>query len=79
MEYITAKEAAEKWGISQRRVQVLCEQDRVTGARRLGWAWAIPGDAPKPEDARLKRGRRERVEPNSGDKIRKREGLASER
>ena len=55
MEYITAKEAAEKWGISQRRVQVLCEQDRVDGAKRLGWAWAIPKDAPKPADARVKR------------------------
>ncbi|MEW6621931.1 MAG: DNA-binding protein [Bacillota bacterium] len=55
MEYITAKEAAAKWGISQRRVQVLCEQNRVDGAKRLGWAWAIPKDAPKPADARLKR------------------------
>ncbi len=54
MEYITAKEAAEKWGISQRRVQLLCWQDRVDGAKRLGWAWAIPEDAPKPKDARLK-------------------------
>jgi len=42
MDYITAKEAAEKWGISQRRVQHLCEQGRVAGAVRLGWAWAIP-------------------------------------
>jgi len=55
MEYITAKEAAAKWGISQRRVQVLCEQDRVDGAKRLGWAWAIPEDASKPADARLNR------------------------
>jgi hypothetical protein len=37
------------------RVQVLCEQDKVDGAKRLGWAWAIPKDAPKPADARLKR------------------------
>lgn len=55
MEYITAKQAAEKWNISQRRVQVLCEQGRIKGAARLGWAWAIPKDADKPEDARLKR------------------------
>jgi len=54
MEYITAKEAAEKWSISQRRVQVLCEQERIKGAVRLGWAWAIPKDAQKPVDARLK-------------------------
>jgi hypothetical protein len=55
MEYITAKAAAEKWGISQRRVQVLCEQDRVDGAKRLGWAWAIPKNALKPADARQKK------------------------
>lgn len=54
MEYITAKEAAEKWNISQRRVQVLCEQGRVLGAVRLGWAWAIPKEADKPVDARMK-------------------------
>jgi hypothetical protein len=54
MEYITAKEAAEKWGISQRRVQVLCGQNRVNGANRLGWAWAIPENARKPRDSRLK-------------------------
>lgn len=54
MDYITAKEAAEKWGVSQRRVQLLCEQGRVAGAVRLGWAWAIPKEADKPADARIK-------------------------
>ena len=54
MDYITATEAAKKWGISQRRVQLLCEQGRVAGAVRLGWAWAIPKEADKPTDARKK-------------------------
>ena len=54
MEYITAKEAATKWGISERRVQVLCEQERIKGVQRLGKAWAIPKDAEKPKDARTK-------------------------
>lgn len=54
MEYITANEAAEKWGISGRRVQLLCKQGRIKGARRLGWAWMIPADAEKPIDGRLK-------------------------
>ncbi len=54
MEYITAKEAAKKWNISQRRVQILCEQGRVAGVVRLGWAWAIPKEAHKPADARKK-------------------------
>lgn len=54
MEYISAKEAGIMWGISERRVQVLCEQSRIEGVQRLGKAWAIPKDAPKPPDARKK-------------------------
>jgi excisionase family DNA binding protein len=52
MEYITTKEAAEKWGLTERRVQVLCKQGKIPGVFRLGWAWAIPKDATKPEDKR---------------------------
>lgn len=52
MKYITPKEASEKWGISDRRIQLLCKQDRIEGAYRLGWTWAIPEDADKPQDAR---------------------------
>ncbi|WP_455654994.1 helix-turn-helix domain-containing protein [Phascolarctobacterium sp.] len=54
MDYMTAKEAAQEWGISERRVQVLCEQGRVEGIARLGKSWAIPKDAKKPPDARRK-------------------------
>ena len=52
MEYMTAKETAQKWHISERRVQVLCEQNRIEGVQRLGKAWAIPTDAEKPRDKR---------------------------
>lgn len=55
MEYITANEAAEKWNISPRRVQLLCKQGKVAGAVKLGWAWAIPRTAAKPVDMRLKK------------------------
>ncbi|MGI6514008.1 MAG: helix-turn-helix domain-containing protein [Syntrophomonadales bacterium] len=55
MNYLTTKQAAEKWNISLRRVQVLCEQGRIKGAVRLGWAWAIPKDAEKPADLRMKK------------------------
>ena len=55
MNYITTKEAAEKWGLSDRRVQVLCRQGKIPGVFRLGWAWAIPKDADKPEDQRKTR------------------------
>lgn len=55
MEYLTAKEAAERWHISERRVQVLCQQGKIEGAKRLGWAWAIPREAGKPADGRSKK------------------------
>jgi hypothetical protein len=55
MDLMTAKEAAELWGISQRRVQVLCDNGRVSGAERLGNdMWVIPGGTPKPIDGRTK-------------------------
>lgn len=54
MDYITTKEAAEKWNISERRVQTLCRQGKVDGAVRLGWIWAIPKTASKPKDGRFK-------------------------
>jgi len=54
MDYITTKEAAEKWDLTERRVQVLCRQGKIPGVARLGWAWAIPKDAKKPEDGRFK-------------------------
>jgi len=55
---MTAKEAAQKWNITVRRVQVLCAQGRIQGATRLGNIWAIPKDAKKPNDARSKTDRR---------------------
>ncbi len=52
MQYITASEAAKKWNISQRRVQILCAEGRISGIFKLGEAWAIPADTEKPEDKR---------------------------
>jgi hypothetical protein len=52
MEYMTAKEAAQKWNITVRRVQVLCAQGRIQGAMRLGNMWVLPIGAKKPEDKR---------------------------
>ena len=51
---MTASQAAEKWNISQRRVQILCSQNRIEGVFKLGENWAIPEDAPKPDDKRRK-------------------------
>jgi len=52
--YITAKQAAEKWGISDRRVRILCSQGKIPGAYQEGRAWKIPYDAVKPSDERYK-------------------------
>ena len=54
MGYMTASQAAEKWDISQRRVQILCSQNRIEGVFKLGDNWAIPEDAIKPDDKRRK-------------------------
>ena len=55
MEYISAREAAEKWGISQRRVANLCADKRIDKAEMLGNMWLIPMNATKPTDARALR------------------------
>lgn len=57
MEYISIREAAEKWNLSGRRVQVLCTTGRIPGVERIGNIWAIPKEAEKPIDARIKSGR----------------------
>lgn len=48
MEYVTPKDKATEWGITQRRVEILCGDGRIPGAYRLGRVWAIPKDARKP-------------------------------
>ena len=52
MEYLTVKEIAEKWGISGRRVTLLCNEGRIKGAEKKGFMWLIPKDAKKPVDLR---------------------------
>lgn len=54
MGYISAKEAATKWKISQRRVAVLCSDGRIDGATMVGNGWIIPETAMKPQDARTR-------------------------
>lgn len=56
MTYLSVKQTSERWGISTRRIQILCGEDRIPGAMRVGSYWAIPSDAEKPKDARLKSG-----------------------
>jgi len=55
MDYISTKEASEKWGISERRIQKLCEESRIPGVVRFVRVWAIPKAAKKPIDGRIKK------------------------
>ena len=57
MDYMTAPEAAAKWNITRRRVQKLCEENRIDGVLRFGKSYMIPKDTIKPADARIKSGK----------------------
>ena len=57
MEFITVKQAAEKWNLSERRLQTMCNEGVIPGVVKFGHAWAIPVDAEKPIDRRTKQGK----------------------
>jgi predicted site-specific integrase-resolvase len=59
MNYLTVKEAGEKWGVSGRMVTYYCEAGRIKGAEKKGNLWLIPIDAKKPLDGRRKKDDRE--------------------
>ncbi len=52
LDYMSAKDAAHLWGISQRRVAVLCAEDRIPNVTMIGNMWLIPKTAKKPIDGR---------------------------
>lgn len=53
-DYMTVQEAAKLWGLSERRVQKLCESNRIDNVVRLSRVWLIPKSAKKPVDGRYK-------------------------
>ena len=59
--YISIREAAEKWGVSERRINQYCTEGRIPGAQRIGKSWAIPADAEKPGDPRRMRSNRKNI------------------
>lgn len=52
MNYIKVSKAAEKWGISARRVRLLCANGKIDGVIRKGNLYMIPENAMKPLDGR---------------------------
>ena len=57
MNLLSASQMSERWGISARRIQILCKEGRIPGAIRVGYSWAIPDNVDKPKDARIKSGK----------------------
>ena len=57
MDYMTLKEAAEKWSVSPRRVNYYCAAGRIPGAVKMAGVWLIPKNAKKPIDGRTKQGK----------------------
>lgn len=55
-DYMSVNEAAEKWDLTIRMVQKLCADDRIEGVKRFGKSWAIPINAERPIDRRIRNG-----------------------
>ncbi len=60
-EYMTVQDAAKLWEISERRIQKLCEENRIPGVAKFSYMWLIPKDAEKPIDGRKKKNNFEKV------------------
>ena len=56
MNFMTIKDASDRWGITPRRISTLCNKGRIDGAVKASGVWILPADAQKPEDARMKNG-----------------------
>lgn len=56
-DYLTIQQVAEKWGVSIRRINTLCNEGKIDGAMKFGNTWAIPKSAEKPADGRVKSGK----------------------
>jgi hypothetical protein len=54
--YQTIKEVAQDWGVTQRRVQILCSDGKIPGVTKFGRSWAIPIGVERPDDKRVKTG-----------------------
>ena len=68
--YITAKEAAERWKVSDRQVQFWCKTGMINGVAKFGTSWAIPETTAKPTRTKnLKPGRKPKMSKKPERKI----------
>jgi excisionase family DNA binding protein len=68
LEWISPKQAAELWGITERQVQSLCAQGKIPDIARIGRTWLIPKDAPKPLDGRTRTAKLTKFNTDGGKK-----------
>ena len=61
MDYLSIQDVSNKWNISKRRVQILCHEGRINGAKMIGNMWVVPENAVRPAECTKK-------EPNNGVK-----------
>ena len=57
LDYMTLKEAGQKWNVTPRQVNYLCSGGRIPGAVKMAGVWLIPKNAEKPIDGRTKQGK----------------------
>lgn len=62
MDYMTLKEASQKWNVTPRQINYYCAAGRIPGAVKMATIWLIPKDAEKPIDGRTKQGKEEKYE-----------------
>lgn len=66
MEIMTVREAAEKWGITTRRVTEIIRSGKIEGVFKIGQAWVMPTDTEKPADERITSGKYKKRKENTG-------------
>ena len=64
LDWMTPQQAAEQWGITDRRIQALCANGQISGAVRLGRGWLIPKSVSKPIDGRTKAAKAKKQQEN---------------
>ena len=67
MDIMTVKQAAEKWGITVRRVQEIIREGKIEGIQKIGTTWVMPSDTQKPPD--LRKMRTKKADKKRGDKL----------
>lgn len=68
MDYMTLKEASEKWGVTPRRINYLCAAGRIPGAIKMATIWLLPKDAEKPVDGRTLRKKHISLDANTNNR-----------